>query len=52
MDQTINEFNELRENINFALIDLLAANNLELAGASRDILIKEKKIIFFRTLKV
>lgn len=43
IDQSINEFNELREKINFSIIELLGANNLELAAASTDIIVQEKK---------
>lgn len=43
MDQSVNEFNELREKINFTIIELLAANNLELAAANKDVILKEKK---------
>ena len=39
--------NELREQINFSIIELLATNNLELAAASTDIVVKEKKSDFW-----
>lgn len=43
MQQNITEFNALREEINFALIDLLNNNNIELAAASTDVVVKQKE---------
>lgn len=42
MQQTIAEFNALREEINFAVIDLLNKSGVELAAASTDIIITQK----------
>ncbi|MEP7319545.1 MAG: mechanosensitive ion channel domain-containing protein [Panacibacter sp.] len=41
MHQTINEFNSLREEINFKVIELLSENKIELAAASTDIVVKQ-----------
>ncbi len=43
MPQPIDEFNELKENINFAIIDLLAKTNVELAAANTDIVIHKNE---------
>ena len=40
MEQTIDEFNALREEINLAVIELLETMKLELAAASTDIVVK------------
>lgn len=42
MQQTIVEFNALREEINFAVIELLNKNGVELAAASTEILVMQK----------
>lgn len=43
MAQTITEFNSLREETNFAIIDLLASQNIELAAASTDVTVTQKQ---------
>lgn len=43
IEQTINEFFDLREEINFAVIELLQQNNLEFAGATTGITIKKEE---------
>ncbi|MEP6844904.1 MAG: mechanosensitive ion channel domain-containing protein [Panacibacter sp.] len=43
MEQNIIEFNALREEINFALIELLKKSNVELAGASTEVVVKQKE---------
>jgi MscS family membrane protein len=43
MRQNVNEFNALREEINFAVIDLLNKNGVELAAANTDVVIKQKE---------
>ena len=43
MQQTIDEFNALREEINFAIIDLLKKNDVELAAASTDVILTQKQ---------
>ena len=43
MAQTITEFNALREEINFAIIDLLASHNIELAAANTDVVVTQKQ---------
>jgi MscS family membrane protein len=40
MQQSIEEFNELREAINLEIIDLLAANKLELAASNKEVVLK------------
>ena len=40
--QTVNEFNILREEINLGIIELLDQNNIELAAAKTDIIVKQK----------
>jgi MscS family membrane protein len=42
MIQTLNEFNTLREEINFEIIELLDENNIELAAAWTDIVVRQK----------
>ena len=42
MEQSMAEFVALREQINFSIIAFIAANNIEIAGASQDITIKNK----------
>ena len=41
MHQNINEFNSFREEINFKVIELLGENNIELAAASTDVIVKQ-----------
>jgi MscS family membrane protein len=43
MIQTANDFNALREEINFAIIELLDKENIELAAASIDVVVKQKE---------
>jgi hypothetical protein len=43
MQQNIAEFNALREEINFAVIELLNKNGVALAAASTDIVVKQKQ---------
>lgn len=43
IQQNINEFNTLREEINLAVIDLLNKNNVELSAASTDVVVKQKE---------
>jgi len=43
MQQTVQEFNALREDINFAVIDLLKKNGVDLAAASTDVVVKQKE---------
>jgi len=43
MQQNISEFNALREEMNFAVIELLNKNNIELAAASTDVVVKQKE---------
>lgn len=40
MQQSIEEFNELREAINLEIVDLLAANKLELAASNKEVVLK------------
>jgi MscS family membrane protein len=42
IEQTLEEFNLLREAVNLALIDLLEKSGLELAAASTDIVVTNK----------
>ena len=44
MQQSLNEFIELRETINFSIIELLNNNNIELAGASTECNCKAERI--------
>src|SRR4051794_23725012 len=43
MLQTMNDFNALREEINFEIIELFNKENMELAAASTDIVVKQKE---------
>ena len=43
MQQNIAEFNALREEINFAVIELLNKNGVGLAAASMDVIVKQKE---------
>ena len=43
MQQTISEFNEQREEVNFEIMELLGNNNVELAASSTDIVVKQKE---------
>jgi len=43
MTQTLDEFFTLRQNVNLDIIDALAKNNVELAAASTDIVVAQKK---------
>lgn len=43
MQQNVAEFNALREEINFAVIELLNKNGVELAAASTDVVVKQKE---------
>ena len=43
MQQNVAEFNALREEINFAVIELLNKNGVELAAASTDVIVKQKE---------
>ena len=43
MQQNVAEFNALREEINFAVIELLNKNEVELAAASTDVVVKQKE---------
>jgi MscS family membrane protein len=43
MVQTVSDFNTLREEINFEIMALLAGENIELAAASTDIVVKQKE---------
>ncbi|QEC67682.1 mechanosensitive ion channel [Panacibacter ginsenosidivorans] len=43
MQQNISEFNALREEINFAVIELLNKNGVELAAANTDVVVKQKE---------
>jgi len=42
MEQTMAEFVALKEQINFSIIEFIASNNIEIAGESQDINIKNK----------
>lgn len=42
MHQTLSDFIALREAINFSVIDLLNKSNIELAGATTDVVVKQK----------
>ena len=43
MQQNVAEFNALREEINFAVIELLNKNGVDLAAASTDVIVKQKE---------
>jgi len=43
MQQNVAEFNALREEINFAVIELLNKNGVELAAASTDVVVKQNE---------
>jgi MscS family membrane protein len=43
MLQTVQEFNAQREEVNFEVMELLNNNNVELAAASTDIIVKQKE---------
>jgi len=43
MQQNVAEFNALREEINFAVIELLNKNGVDLAAASTDVVVKQKE---------
>src|SRR3954469_24718520 len=43
MMQTVNDFNGLREEINFEIIELFNRENIELAASSTDIVVKQKE---------
>jgi MscS family membrane protein len=42
MEQDINAFIQLREDVNFAVIDFIAANNIEIAASETDIAIRQR----------
>jgi hypothetical protein len=42
MIQTLAEFNSLRQEINFEIIEALDKNNIEFAAATTDIVVKQK----------
>ncbi len=43
IQQTVREFNAQREEVNFEIMELLNNNNIELAAASTDIIVKQKE---------
>ena len=42
MDQSIEEFNALRESVNLSLIALLEKSGIELAAANTDVIVRSK----------